>query len=174
MDFETLYRQQKGGVFQLALRLLRHPEKAMDAAQETFVKAFKAKDSFRGESKPSTWLYRIAYNTCLAYGDGKDHAGQSPDSAELFDREQAEPDGAALREELRFQVARALARLPEQDRRLLCLQMEQDLYYEDIAHILDCPVEAVRMRVCRARRRLREILSPMLEKQEGENGLRKN
>ena len=164
MDFEALYRQQKEGVFNLALRLLKDRDRAMDATQEAFTRAFQARDKFRGDCRPSTWLYRIAYNVCLSMLEGR--AGHSPldDGLERPDPARSRPEAAAERRETDAAVARALERLGEEDRRLLCLMMEEEMGYEELAHVLGCTVEAVRMRACRARRKLREILEPLLGK----------
>ena len=63
--FEELYERYKDKVFRLSLRILWDREDAMDATQETFVKAYKALGKFRGKASFSTWLYRITYNTAI-------------------------------------------------------------------------------------------------------------
>lgn len=162
LDFEALYRQHRDSIFQLALRLLRDRDRAMDATQETFSRAFEAKDGFRGDAKPSTWLFRIAYNACLARLAQENGHGGPAEGAEPEDASASRPEAVAEREDNRAAVRRALERLGEEDRRLLCLQMDEDLDYQDLAAVLGCSVEAVRMRVSRARRRLKEVLMPVM------------
>lgn len=166
LDFETLYRERRNMIFQLALRLLQDEEAAVDATQEAFAKAFKAQGKFRGESSPATWLYRIAYNVCLSKLGGA-RAETAPEDFESPDDARTRPEPEAERAETALLVKKALERLGEEDRRLLCLMMEKDMPYEDLAYVVDCPVEALRMRVSRARSRLREILLPILERKHG-------
>ena len=63
--FAVLVDRYKDLVFTLALRMMKHREEAEEAAQDTFIKAFKSLNKFKGDSKFSTWIYRVAYNTCL-------------------------------------------------------------------------------------------------------------
>lgn len=132
---------------------------AADAVQETFAKALAARASFKGECAASTWLYRIAYNTCLdTLAERRPHVPietmEHPDAA----GSRPEPAAEAANDVARLRAG--LARLGEDDRRLLCLQMDESLGYAELAVVLACSQEAVRARVCRARRRLRELLGP--------------
>lgn len=164
MDFETLYKDYCGAVYQLALRLLRNQEAAVDAVQESFAKAFAARESFRGQAKPETWLFRIAYNHCLTKLRERRHGQGLEKIPERADAERTRPEPAAENTELGAVVRRAVESLEEEDRRLLCLIMEEDLSYDDLAEILRCSPEALRMRLCRARRKLKSILEPMMER----------
>lgn len=162
LDFEALYRLHRNALFQLALRILRDRELAVDAVQESFAKAYESRKTFRGGSRPLTWLYRITYNTCLGKLRGKPRPSLDAGAVELEDDARGRPEPAAVREETRGLVRRALAKLSEEDRHILVLLMEKDMSYKELAYVLDCPAEPLRMRVCRARRRLREILEPIL------------
>ena len=162
MDFAALYTKHCGSVFQLALRLLGDKEMAADAVQETFAKAFAARAAFRGESAPGTWLYRIAYNTCLSkLAEKRPH--EPLEGHDRPDAPTSRPERTAEAADISARVRAALARLDEDDRRVLCLQMDEALGYEELAAVLGCAEEAARMRVCRARRRLRELLGPLPE-----------
>lgn len=162
-----LYENYKKPVYQLAFRLLKDADRAADATQEAFARAFKSWPKFRNESKPETWVYRIAYNLCLNALNAKRFFSSDQDGVEKEDYPHTRPDAASQSNETSFLVRRALARLSEDDRRLLCLQMGENLDYEDLASVLGCPVEALRMRVCRARKRLREILEPVMNQEVG-------
>lgn len=164
MDFETLYQDYSGPIYQLALRLLRNQEAAIDAVQETFAKAFAARQDFRGQAKPSTWLFRIAYNLCLSKLREKDSGAQGVEILEQPDSAETRPEPAAERSELGSALRLALEGLEEEERRLLCLLMEENLSYDDLASVLRCSPEALRMRICRARRKLKTLLEPLLEK----------
>ncbi len=162
MDFTELYERQKDRIFQLAYRLLGDRDRAADAVQETFTRAFAARASFRGEARPATWLFRIAYNLCLSRLADRREKDQG-----LGDRDWPEPSGrgpesGAERGEVSAEVRAALARLDEEDRRILCLRLEEDLDFKDLGEILECSPEAARQRYCRARKRLRDLLRPFL------------
>ncbi|MCA1666624.1 MAG: sigma-70 family RNA polymerase sigma factor, partial [Thermomicrobia bacterium] len=64
--FARLVERNQTGVYNLALRMTRDPEEAVDMTQETFLRAWRSLPGFRAEAKFSTWLYRIAYNVCLS------------------------------------------------------------------------------------------------------------
>ncbi len=63
--FAVLVDRYKDLVFTLAIRMLKHREEAEEVSQDTFIKVFKALPKFKGDSKLSTWVYKVAYNTCL-------------------------------------------------------------------------------------------------------------
>lgn len=161
MDFTALYESHRDRVYQLALRLLRDPDMANDATQESFRKAFEARETFRREARPSSWLFRIAYNTCVDALRRAEHARPFKET----DSGTSEPQGKDLESSVESReacrrVRAALETLEEDDRRLLCLQMDEGMGYAELSSVLGCPVTAVRMRVSRARRRLKDILYP--------------
>ena len=135
---------------------------AIDATQDAFRKAFSARGAFLGRAAASTWLYRIAYNTCISKLEAR--RPHAPLEEDRPDPAASRPDASAERRETVRSVQGALARLGEEDRRLLCLQMEEELGYAELAEVLDCSVEAARQRVSRARRRLKEILTETMER----------
>ncbi|MBI3297592.1 MAG: sigma-70 family RNA polymerase sigma factor [Elusimicrobia bacterium] len=161
LDFEPLYRECRDRVFQLAFRMLGDRERAVEATQAAFVKAYEGRAGFAGRSSPRTWLYRIAFNACLDQLRRREAAPAAPEP--LVDGPESRPAALLERAETVRRVRAALARLGVSDRSLLCLLMERDLPYRELAVVLDCPESAVRMRVSRARRRLRELLSPVEE-----------
>ncbi len=165
MDFTELYRRHADGIYRLAWRLLRDPEAASDATQEAFTRALGSWDRFRGEAQPRTWLYRIAYNVCLTRLSGVRPPQLDDKSDERPDPARTRPEAEAEREEACRLVRGALGGLAEEDRRVLCLLMDPDLAYGELAGILGCSVEAARMRASRARRRLRDVLEPLMEEE---------
>lgn len=165
MDFTALYESHRDRIYQLALRLLRDPDMASDATQESFRKAFEARGAFRREARPSSWLFRIAYNTCV---DVLRTQRGAPRPFEETESGTSEPQGGDLESSVESReacrrVRAALETLEEDDRRLLCLQMDEGMGYAELASVLGCSATAVRMRVSRARRRLKEILYPEKE-----------
>lgn len=146
--FAVLVRRHQGAVYRIALRMLGSEADAQDAAQETFVRAWRALGRFRHDSAVSTWLYRIVTRRCLdliaarrpavALDGGELAAGGDP--AETAER----------RERLRA-VTRAIAALPGDQRAALVLREFEGLSYEEVAHVLSISVGAVKSRIHRAR-----------------------
>ncbi|MDU3055241.1 MAG: anti-sigma-E factor RseA [Escherichia coli] len=131
-----------------------------DVVQEAFIKAYRALDSFRGDSAFYTWLYRIAVNTAKNYLVAQGRRPPSSDvdaiEAENFEsggalKEISNPENLMLSEELRQIVFRTIESLPEDLRMAITLRELDGLSYEEIAAIMDCPVGTVRSRIFRAR-----------------------
>lgn len=163
--FRVLVERYQGRVFGLALRVLRDEEQARDVVQDAFLKAYGSLDRFEGRSGFYTWLYRIAMNLCL------DRKRRERGSRDLRDEEAlleapADPEAVASpspavaleRAELRAQLARAIASLPDEARRTLELREIDGLSYHEIAEALGVPKGTVMSRLHHARRRVREAL----------------
>ncbi|MDU3048333.1 MAG: anti-sigma-E factor RseA [Escherichia coli] len=127
-----------------------------DVVQEAFIKAYRALDSFRGDSAFYTWLYRIAVNTAKNYLVAQGRRPPSSDvdaiEAENFEsggalKEISNPENLMLSEELRQIVFRTIESLPEDLRMAITLRELDGLSYEEIAAIMDCPVGTVRSRI---------------------------
>ena len=168
-DLLVLKYQQK--LVNLIGRYLRDPTEALDLAQESFVKAYRALPNFRGESAFYTWLYRIAVNTAknhlLAQGRRPPGDDLDAETAEQIDtgvrlHEQATPEGHLLSEEIARTVQQALADLPECLRTAIVLRELEGLSYDEIAEVMDCPVGTVRSRIFRAREAIDKRLRPLL------------
>jgi RNA polymerase sigma-70 factor, ECF subfamily len=131
---------------------------ASDMAQEVFLKAYRAIRSFRGDSSFSTWLYRIAVNTCLNF-----RAARRPIAEELPD---ALPDGRASaaerleREEQARRVREAVSSLPEKQRATVILKIYHDLTHEEVAAIVGSSVGTVKANLFHALGNLRKRLAP--------------
>ena len=157
-------------LYAAAMRMTRNPADAADLVQETFVKAFRAIERFRGDSAFYTWLYRIAVNTAKNYLESRGRRPQgSADSAEAenFDdgsrlRDTASPERLLQREQLQKELNKAIAQLPEELRSAFLLREYDGLSYEDIAGILECPIGTVRSRIFRARDAVDRHLGPLL------------
>jgi RNA polymerase sigma-70 factor (ECF subfamily) len=153
-------------------RMLGRRDEAEDLAQEVFVQVFKAIDQFRGESKLSTWIYRIAVNLCKnrTKYNSRRHAGRQEDVDALSDRaafssakgvivsDVARPDELVEGMQLEAVVKRAIAQLEPEFRGVLILRDVEDLSYEEIASITGLPDGTVKSRIHRARARLRALI----------------
>ena len=147
--FEDLVRRHELPVYRLALRMLNDASDAEDAAQETFLAAWRALASFRAESTLSTWLYRIATNRCLAVL-GANELRTGPLSGREMDP-RAGPEAAALEGDALDRLKAAIARLTPEQRVPLVLREFEGLAYEEIGEVLDLTPGAVKGRLHRAR-----------------------
>lgn len=168
--FDLLVVKYQSRVASIISRYVYDSQEVMDLTQETFVKAFRAVERFRGDSAFYTWLYRIAVNTAKNYLEARGRRPQgSADSAdaENFDdggrlRDVASPERLLQREQLQKALSEAIAGLPEELRSAFLLREYDGLSYEDIARILECPIGTVRSRIFRARDAVDRHLGPLL------------
>ncbi len=158
--FARLVERNQTGIYNLALRMTRDPEEAIDLTQETFLRAWRSLAGFRAEAKFSTWLYRIAYNVCLSRRIV--HRGTFADSsaAELVPMpEKEEPPAVVLRQERRERVVAAMNKLSPAYRLVLDLYYWRDCTYDEIASILEMPMGTVKTHIFRAKAALRTELA---------------
>jgi RNA polymerase sigma-70 factor (ECF subfamily) len=161
-DFNDIYREFRPKIERYLGRLVGEAD-AADLAQTVFLKVGRALQTFRGESSLSTWIYRIATNVA------RDHArasGAAPafedlpeDAVERIpDEGQEKIDLLHIREEMRACIREMVERLPEPYRAVQLLSDFEDLTNPQIAQILDLSVETVKIRLHRARARLRSMM----------------
>lgn len=143
-----------------------------DIVQETFIKAYRSLESFRGESAFYTWLYRIAVNTAknhlTALGRRPPKEDILAEDAESYDsgvqlREADTPENLVLSDELRRVVFETIESLPEELKRAIMLRELDGLSYEEIAEEMQCPVGTVRSRIFRAREAIDAKINPLIE-----------
>jgi len=158
--FARLVERNQTGVYNLALRMTRDPEEAVDMTQETFLRAWRSLPGFRAEAKFSTWLYRIAYNICLSRRIVHPSTFADPDAADSVPMPAGEePPAMILRQERREWVVAAMNRLTPAYRLVLDLYHWRDCTYEEIAAILDLPMGTVKTHLFRAKAALRTLLA---------------
>jgi RNA polymerase sigma-70 factor (ECF subfamily) len=180
--FNELVVTYERRVYGLVFRMLGRRDEAEDLAQEVFVQVFKAIDQFRGESKLSTWIYRIAVNLCknrTKYNQRR-HAGEQDDIDAMAERvpmsaaravtvgDQSRPDELVEGMQLEVIVKRAIQKLDTEFREALILADVEDMPYEEIAQITGVPVGTVKSRIHRARAQLKALVEKALgEKVKG-------
>ena len=161
--FEKLVTEYEKAVYAIAQRMTGNAEDAADMTQETFIKAYNSLSSFRGDSKFSVWLYRIANNVCLDFLRSKNRRPTVSLSTEDDDGEETQLDIAdesqspelLLESSLtRDAVRRGLDSLPPDYKQILLLREIQGLSYEEIAAALGIESGTVKSRIFRARKRL--------------------
>lgn len=160
---------QQHYIYSIAMSVLKHPEDAADLTQEAFIRLFRALPQYNGESRFTTWLYRLVVNMCR---DELRRRGRqvpiTPPAAEEEETDQissvadddrwADPEQSLDSRELRDQVRRALGQLEEHYRLVLTLYYFEDMKYNDIAEILDIPLNTVKSHIRRGKERLATIL----------------
>jgi RNA polymerase sigma-70 factor, ECF subfamily len=170
-DFECLIEDNYRRIFGVIHRLLGDPEEAADLTQDTFVNAYRARASFRGDCQAYTWLYRIAVNLTRnrldELGRRARHSSPLVGGSESDWEEQTEnatggPACEAETAELGRMVAGAVLRLRSDYREVVILREYEDLSYEEIAQAVGCSVQAVKSRLFRARALLRHRLASYL------------
>ena len=165
-DFEKLVTAYEKNVYNIALRMVGDPEDAADMTQETFIKAYRALSSFRGDSKFSSWLYRIASNVCLDFLRSRSrHPQVSLSTVDEDDRATFElpdmrqnPEEQLMKKLSMEAVRRGLEQLPEQQRQILVLRELGGLSYAELAQTLGLEEGTVKSRIFRARKRLCALL----------------
>jgi len=155
--FDRLMERYQRDVYRLCYRYVNDHHDANDMAQEVFLKAYRAIGGFRGESAFSTWLYRIAVNTCLNF-----RSSRKPVAEEVSDALPDRSPGALAeveREERSRLVRDAVKRLPEKQRATLILKVYHDLSHEEVSRILGSSVGTVKANLFHALANLRRLLT---------------
>ena len=161
--FETLVLEYEKSVYGITQRMTGNAEDAADMTQETFIKAYNSLSNFRGDSKFSVWLYRIATNVCLDFLRSKNRKPTVSLSVEDDEGEESQmdiadesqsPETLLERGLTRDAVRRGLKALNEEYRQILLLREIQGLSYEEIAQALNLEVGTVKSRIFRARKKL--------------------
>jgi RNA polymerase sigma-70 factor, ECF subfamily len=170
--FELLVIKYQRKVERLLSRIIRDQSEIEDVAQESFIKAYRALGSFRGDSAFYTWLYRISINTAKNYLISKKRraptsTGYDAEEAENFEdavglQDVATPDSVLMSKQIGEIVNRTIDNLPDELRTAITLREIEGLSYEEIAVIMDCPIGTVRSRIFRAREAVATELRPQL------------
>ncbi len=164
--FSVLVDRYKDLVFTLALRMLKNREEAEEVSQDTFIKTYKSLHKFKGDSKFSTWIYRVAYNTCLdrlkknkkhfndvAIDEFAEHQIKTIDNA--LDKMEQEEHNQAIKD--------CLTLLPNDDSFLLTLYYFEERSLEEISKIIGIKANNVKVKIFRSRKKLATILKHKLE-----------
>lgn len=160
--YAELVNRYKSYAFTIALKILENRPEAEEAAQDAFIKAYHHLSSFNKESKFSTWLYRIAFNTAISYKRKRKGSYQSIENAAI----EYEPGEDTLeRNDKKKFINQGMSKLNEADRLALNLYYLQEFSLEEIAEITGMQANTVKVRVHRARLRLADELRFLLQKE---------
>jgi len=161
--FGELIRRYQKQVFRIVLRMVKSPDDADDITQDTFVRAHRGLGTFKDEFDFHPWLFRIAYNQAINFiNKRKRQAAADIDEVPERDMktgpEPESPVQSASRHELLGRLSAALERLPEEQRTVFLLRVQEGLSYEEIAETMNTPKGTVMSRLARARMALRKLM----------------
>lgn len=169
--FDLLVERYQYKIIKLVNRYIRDPVEALDIAQESFIKAYKAIGKFRGDSAFYTWLYRIAINTAKNHVMNVSKKIIETD-VELLDlehtltkanfRDYTAPENTLHDNEIRAVIFDVIRKLPKELRTAIMLRELEGLTYDEIATVMSCPIGTVRSRIYRAREAIEKRVKPLL------------
>ncbi len=151
LPLSDLYEQYGKDVFRYAFSILKDEEEAKDAVQEAFVKYAKSENSFKGDCSQKTWLLIITRNYCFNRINKKDFNNKRIDEETKNYKYEIDLDS-------RISLKDALMMLSEEHNELLYLKEYEGYSYKEISEITEQSIENVKIKLFRARKKLREIL----------------
>jgi RNA polymerase sigma-70 factor (ECF subfamily) len=153
-SFNELIRRWERPIYALAYRQIGREEDARDVCQEAFLRAYRALHAFRGQSKFSSWLYRIAINLCRDWmrRERRTPVSQPPEDVDLMDLAAANGPSESIedriaRHDMSRAVERAMAVLPDEQRTAIILKEYHELTFQEIADLVGCPLSTVKTRL---------------------------
>jgi RNA polymerase sigma-70 factor (ECF subfamily) len=174
--FGQLIAITEGLVARIIYQLIRNEEDRKDVAQDVYLKVYEHLEGFKFQSKLSTWVAQIAYNTCLKrlqkrklnIYDPPQRQGDEPEDGGRTERFQAaeETDRKLLQKELNGLLAAGIGRLPPVYQTLIVLYHQEDLCYQEIARITGLPEGTVKSYLFRARRQLKDTMLAIYKKEK--------
>jgi RNA polymerase sigma-70 factor (ECF subfamily) len=168
LDFNDIYEEYQGLIYSYLWRMTENQAQAEDLAQETFIRAHRGLPAFRGDSSLKTWLYRIASNVFLDHtrraSTKKDRVttaleGKVGIDGDWADEDAPKPEQVAVQSEMSACVQEYVEALPESYKTVLVLHDEEGLKTREIAEVLGCSEATAKIRLHRAREKLRASLN---------------
>lgn len=154
--FKILYNFYSQKVYRYCLRFLGDSVLAEDAFQESFIRVYEHRESFRGDNF-GAWLYTIARNTCMNYLRVKKEHDQFNEGFHGFENVESSDMG------IKNNIDKAISQLPDSLREALLLREYEEMSYQEIADILNIDLSLAKVRVYRARIILRKLLKPLVK-----------
>jgi RNA polymerase sigma-70 factor (ECF subfamily) len=156
--FEELYSAWQARLFRYLLRMVGDSGTAEELTNDAMVAVWKAAGSFKGHSKASTWLFAIARNKALNFLRQKQPATVEVETAVAVAASSGSPEQSVMRDRLQETMKHALQDLSPEHREVIELTFYQELSYQEIAEIMECPVNTVKTRMFYAKKKLQEAL----------------
>lgn len=161
LAFTQLYRAYFPRLARFLDRMTRNPALIEEIINDTLLVVWQKAGTFNHSSRVSTWIFAIAYRKALKGIRALDEPVE--DTAESAGAEELEPEIALSMQQLQYNVAQALDALPHLQRTVVNLAYYHGMGYEEIAAVMDCPVNTVKTRMFSARNRLRDLLAGQME-----------
>jgi len=155
LDINQLYKEHAHKVRGLAFRYVGEAV-LDDMVQEVFFKVWQKQSQFKGSSKLSTWIYRVAVNTCLDYLRKRKRIWNQAAKLKMLTLETAHKDKTF---ELRDVIQMSLSSIPEKQRDAIVLVLLEEFTYKEAGEILDVPTGTIKSRVHKGVKQLRELLA---------------
>lgn len=156
--FESLISMYENKIYNMCYYLLKNREDAADASQEVCIKIYKSINKFKGDSKFSTWIYRITYNTCLDYIKKRKDELSFEEVISTDNTLESKTEGIIEARELKFELKRCILKLSNDFKTVIVLRDIEGLSYLEMAEILNIEVGTVKSRLNRAREALKNEL----------------
>ncbi|MCB0445029.1 MAG: sigma-70 family RNA polymerase sigma factor [Gelidibacter sp.] len=164
--FTVLVNRYKDLVFTLVLRMLKNREEAEEVSQDTFIKVYKSLHTFKGDSKFSTWIYKVAYHSCLDRIKKNKRKFNEVEMNEFTEHQLKLIDNALdnlLEAEQKQTIQTCLNLLPSDDSFLLTLYYFDEQSLDEIAEIVGITANNVKVKLFRSRKKLATILKERLQ-----------
>ncbi|MHC4390309.1 MAG: RNA polymerase sigma factor [Planctomycetota bacterium] len=162
LDFDALFAQHAPRMIAIARSIVGTRQDAEDVVQDAFLKAYRARDRFKPDAKPQTWLKRIVVNQAIDVRRRKKTRREAPDASDTLASDGLSPEARASSSERSRIVRQAINNLPEHQREVLWLRELSGLGYREIAERLGLARGTVESRVIRGREALRQSLGALL------------
>ena len=171
--FGMLVEKYQRRLTRLLSRMVRDQSEIEDIVQDSFIKAYRAINNFRGDSAFYTWLYRIGINTAKNYLVKLGKRPKAMNDVEIEDIENFEdaqdlrnletPESSMMSSQIIISVNQTIESLPDELKEAISLREMDGLSYEEISDLMNCPIGTVRSRIFRAREVIAEKLKPLIE-----------
>ena len=155
--FERLYRTYQPRLTRFLSTLLKRPQLIEEVLDDTMMVVWQTAGSFRGSSKPSTWIFAIAYRKAYKAKQRWPDPVEDPENDTRVSTDPA-PDEELHHQRLHDSLVRAMDQLSADHRAVVDLTYFHGMRYREIAEIVDCPVDTVKTRMFHARRRLKQAM----------------
>lgn len=182
--FEELIKNNEKIVYNICFRMLSNSEDAKDISQEVFIKIYKNIDKYNYKASFSTWIYKIAVNTCIdeirkkkkekeetVSIDSEILYGDNTISPQYISKEPS-PEERVINKENNNDIINSINKLSEEHKNIIVLRDVLGLSYIEISEVLDITIGTVKSRIARSRKSLRDIL--FLKKEQKEVDYRQN
>lgn len=162
-SFQLLYNQFKDRIFSTAMRMLGNPQDAEDATQDIFIQVFRHINTFRGDASLSTWIYKIALNTCYNKLKKTRYNDNDPESLSDSDNQNFTIDYNEKPSTIQWFIEQEVTRLPARYRSVFILHEIEGFTHEEIAQIMNIAAGTSKSHLSMAKLILRKKLIPYLE-----------